>query len=83
MSHDAPNDFNEPFWTFCQAPNELKTWQNVQNGSIKPFGASQLIMSEKTNDFFRSEWAQNLTKRSERLIKVIWSIMAHSEREKL
>ena len=29
------------------APNELKTWQNIHNGSVKPFGASQLILSEK------------------------------------
>ena len=29
------------------APNELKTWLNVQNGSVRPFGALQLILSEK------------------------------------
>ena len=33
------------------APNELQTWQNVQNGLVRPFGASQLILSEKKNDF--------------------------------
>ena len=48
------------------AQNELKTWQNVQNGSVRPFWASQLILGEK-KVFFRSEWAQNLTKCSERL----------------
>ena len=87
------------------APNELKTWQTIHNGSVKTLGASQLILSEKKQwkfvslrmsskldktfrtaqlsqlehhssfwarksvfIFIRSEWDQNLTKRSERLI---------------
>ena len=69
----------------CFAPNELKTWQNVQNGSFKSVGASQ-AHSERENLYFcfRSEWAQNLTKtfRTAQL-RAIWSITAHSERAQI
>ena len=63
------------FWAWkkmkhCFAPNGLKTYYNVQNGSLKPFGASQLILSLNKNEkLFRSESAQILLKRSERSLK--------------
>ena len=33
--------------TFFFASTELKTWQNIHNGSVKTLGASQLILSER------------------------------------
>ena len=46
------------FWAWkkmknCFAPNGPKTCQNVQNGSLKPFGAAQLIVSLKKNKSLR------------------------------
>ena len=58
----------EEQWQCFFAPNDLKTWENVPNGSVKPV-ESITAHCERENFFyfFRSEWAHNLTKRSERL----------------
>ena len=48
---------------------------------MKPFGASQLILSSKK--LFRSEWTQNLLKHSELHSEAIWCITTHSEFEKI
>ena len=71
------------FWARknCFAPNALKTCKNVQNCILKPFGASQLILSSKK--LFRTECAQNLQKRSELHSEAIWCITTHSELEKI
>ena len=44
------------------APNEVQIWQNVQIGLVRPFGASQLILSEKNNDFFSLQMSSKLDK---------------------
>ena len=80
-------EHHSSFWArnffFFFAPNELKTWQNVKNGSFKPFGASQLILSERKNAiFFAQNELKTWQKRSELLSKAIWSVTVHSELEK-
>ena len=67
-AHLSQLEHQSSFWAreiynFFFASTELKTWQNIHNGSVKTLGASQLILSERKKCyFFRSEWAQNLTK---------------------
>ena len=52
---------------FFFASTELKTWQNIHNGSVKDIGSitAHFEREKKMLILFRSEWAQNLTKRSE------------------
>ena len=60
---DALNGLTEPFWTFCQVLSSFgATWQNVKNGSFKPFGASQLILSERKNAIFSLRMSSKLDK---------------------